>query len=57
MPRLIGKQSNSGQYVGALLIVAIATAGCVEYFGVIDFVPNFGKSGAYISNAQNVSHR
>jgi hypothetical protein len=45
MPRLVGKSSNKGLiYGGAFLLLAIATAGTLEYIGVIDVIPNFGKS-------------
>ncbi len=45
MPRLVGKSSNKGLvYGGVLLVLAIATAGTLEYVGAIDVIPNFGKS-------------
>ncbi|NUN66540.1 hypothetical protein HCU40_17685 [Pseudanabaena biceps] len=43
MPRLVGKKNNSALYGGlGLLVIGL---GCValEYFGVVDFIPNFGK--------------
>ena len=43
MPRLIGKQSNSGWYVGSLLILAIAIAGIFEYTGFINVIPGLGR--------------
>lgn len=43
MPRLVGKQSNSGLYVGLALLVAILGAVALEYFGVVNYVPNFGR--------------
>lgn len=43
MPRLVGKKSNVAVYTGlGLLIAAIAAIG-LEYFGVINVVPGFGK--------------
>jgi hypothetical protein len=43
MPRLVGKKSNPALYAGfGLLAISIAAVG-LEYFGVIDFAPNFGK--------------
>jgi len=45
MPRLVGKRSDKGLiYSGVFLLLAIATAGTLEYIGVIDVIPNFGKS-------------
>jgi hypothetical protein len=43
MPRLIGKQSNSGWYAGLFLILAIAAAASLEYFGFINMIPGFGQ--------------
>ncbi len=43
MPRLVGKKSNSALYTGVAMLVAAAGFVALEYFGVIDLVPNFGK--------------
>ena len=43
MPRLIGKQSNNSWYMTLVLITAIATAGSLEYLGVINVIPGFGN--------------
>ncbi|HEY9828587.1 MAG TPA: hypothetical protein V6D19_24390 [Stenomitos sp.] len=45
MPRLIGKQSNSGLYGSVLLtvIVAVAAAVGLEYLGYINVVTGFGR--------------
>ncbi|MEA5509396.1 hypothetical protein VB715_06425 [Crocosphaera sp. UHCC 0190] len=43
MPRLVGKQSNSSWYAGLFLIFAIAVAVSLEYFGVINMIPGFGR--------------
>ncbi|MEA5534645.1 hypothetical protein [Crocosphaera sp. XPORK-15E] len=43
MPRLVGKQSNSSWYAGLFLIFAIAAALSLEYFGVINMIPGFGR--------------
>jgi hypothetical protein len=43
MPRLVGKKNNSALYGGIGLLVAVIGAVALEYFGVIDLVPNFGK--------------
>jgi hypothetical protein len=54
MPRLVGKQSNSGLYVGLVCFAAIAVAGTVamEYFGVINTVPGFGRNQKLIGQVQ-----
>jgi hypothetical protein len=45
MPRLVGKSSNKGLvYGGVFLLLAIVTGVTLEYMGVIDLVPEFGKS-------------
>jgi len=47
MPRLVGKSSNKGLvYGGAFLLIAIATGVTLEYTGVIDLFPEFGKSNS-----------
>lgn len=43
MPRLIGKQSNNSWYVTLVLMLAIAAAGSLEYLGVINVIPGFGR--------------
>jgi hypothetical protein len=43
MPRLVGRQSNSGASVVLLLLIAIGAATALEYEGVMNVVPNFGK--------------
>ncbi|MGB3493515.1 MAG: hypothetical protein WBA57_12350 [Elainellaceae cyanobacterium] len=43
MPRLIGKQSNSGWYVGSAFILAIAIVVACEYTGLINIIPGFGR--------------
>ncbi len=43
MPRLVGKQSKKGLYVGLILLAAIAGFMGLEYTGVINVVPGFGK--------------
>jgi hypothetical protein len=54
MPRLVGKQSNRGLYVGFVGFAAIAIAGTVamEYFGVINTIPGFGKDQKLIGQVQ-----
>jgi hypothetical protein len=53
MPRLVGKQSNSGWYVGLFCVVAIAAAGTValEYCGIINEIPGFGKNQKLIGQS------
>ena len=43
MPRLVGRQSNGGASVVLLLLIAIGAATALEYEGVINVVPDFGK--------------
>ncbi|HSM81365.1 MAG TPA: hypothetical protein VLS96_06750 [Nodosilinea sp.] len=44
MPRLVGKRSNHGFFWSlAVLLVAVAGLGAVEYKGYTDFVPEFGE--------------
>jgi cyanate permease len=42
MPRLVGKQSNTSLYVGIALLLALAGAVGLEYFGAINVIPGFG---------------
>jgi len=43
MPRLVGKKTNPALYAGLFVLLAAIGAVTLEYFGVIDFIPNFGK--------------
>jgi hypothetical protein len=43
MPRLLGKSSKAPLYIGVALAVLIAGAVAIEYLGVIDTIPGFGK--------------
>jgi hypothetical protein len=43
MPRLVGKSSKMPLYVGVILLLALAGATALEYFGMIDLVPGFGR--------------
>ncbi len=43
MPRLVGRQSNNGASAVLLLLIALGAATALEYEGVINVVPNFGK--------------
>ncbi len=49
MPRLVGKKSNNGLVPGLLIVAVAGVAGYLEYFGIIDVVPDFGMSKSYIS--------
>ncbi len=51
MPRLVGKKNNSALYAGLAVLVAAVGAVALEYFGVIDLVPNFGKETEVRSNS------
>ena len=50
MPRLVGKQSNDGLIVSLLMIAAIAIATGLEYTGIINVVPGFGKDNPTLSS-------
>ena len=43
MPRLVGRQSNGGASVVLFLLIAIGAATALEYEGVINVMPQFGK--------------
>ncbi len=53
MPRLVGKKSNPALYAGLGLLVVAVGAISLEYFGVIDYIPNFGKDTK--SNSTSIS--
>jgi hypothetical protein len=52
MPRLLGKSSKTPLYVGTALVVAIAGAFALEYSGIVDVVPNFGKAQKIIGQSK-----
>jgi len=51
MPRLVGKKNNSALYTGLAMLIAAVGIIALEYFGVIDFIPDFGKETDVKSNA------
>jgi hypothetical protein len=57
MPRLIGKSSKTPVYLGTALVIAIAGGITLEYLGVIDVVPNFGKDRKMISQSERTNRR
>lgn len=52
MPRLIGKQSKSSWYAGLFLIFAIAAAVSLEYLGMINIIPGFGRDSRPSNQSQ-----
>lgn len=56
MPRLVGKQSNEGLLVSLLVLAAIAVVTGLEYTGIINVIPGFGKDGHTLSSdSQSIS--
>jgi hypothetical protein len=51
MPRLVGKKNNAALYTGLAMLIAAAGAVALEYFGVIDLVPDFGKDTQVRNNS------
>jgi hypothetical protein len=52
MPRLVGKQSNSGLLTSVVLVAAIvAVAGSSEYLGYTNFIPGWGKDQKTMSQS------
>ena len=43
MPRLVEKKTNLALYVSLIVLIAAIGTVALEYFGVIDFIPDFGK--------------
>lgn len=43
MPRLIGKKNSPALYAGFGFLLVLIGAISLEYFGVVNFIPNFGK--------------
>ena len=53
MPRLVGKKSNSALYAGLGLLVVAIGAIALEYFGVVNYIPGFGKEPPANSTSTN----
>lgn len=47
MPRLVGQRSNTGANITSFIILVAIVGVLVEYLGVIDIVPDFGREGRY----------
>jgi hypothetical protein len=54
MPRLIGKQSNNSWSMLLILILAVAAAGSLEYFGFINVIPGFGSERPWSNSSSNL---
>ncbi len=54
MPRLVGKQSDNDGYIAVTLIAIAAIAVAVEYSGLVNFVPGFGRDNVSLIREQNV---
>ena len=57
MPRLIGKSSKTPIYLGTALVIAIAGGITLEYLGMVDVVPNFGKDRKLIGQSERPNRR
>jgi hypothetical protein len=53
MPRLLGKPSKTPLYIGTALLVAVAGVFALEYSGIIDVIPNFGKDQKMMSQSKS----
>ncbi|MEH1863736.1 MAG: hypothetical protein V7K69_01660 [Nostoc sp.] len=47
MPRLVGQRSNTGANITVFIILIAVFGVLLEYFGMIDIVPGFGREGRY----------
>lgn len=59
MPRLVGRQSNTGSYATfAFLLGLVIGAGVIsEYLGAINLIPGFGQDESYIRKESNTTSR
>jgi hypothetical protein len=53
MPRLVGKKNDFVLYASLGFLFAAIAAVSLEYFGVIDYIPNFGKESKVNSSSTN----
>jgi hypothetical protein len=53
MPRLVGKKFNPALYAGLGLFIAAVGAVGLEYFGVVNYIPGFGKEPTVDSTSTN----
>jgi hypothetical protein len=53
MPRLVGKKTNPALYAGLGLLVVAIGAIALEYFGVVNYIPGFGKESGVNSTSTN----
>ncbi len=43
MPRLQGTRSNTGLYIGLMIVALLLVLLILDYTGVIALIPNFGR--------------
>lgn len=53
MPRLIGKKINLALYASLGFLFVVISAIALEYFGIVNYIPNFGKE-TKTENTSNV---
>jgi hypothetical protein len=51
MPRLVGKKINVALYAGLGFFIAAVGAIALDYFGAVNFIPNFGKDANSNNNS------
>lgn len=56
MPRLVGKQSHTGENVAALIVLAAIVGVALEYIGVINVIPGFGRDDHYAPLQSHVTN-
>ncbi|WP_392530829.1 hypothetical protein [Nostoc sp. C117] len=47
MPRLVGQRSNTGANITVLIMLIAIFGVFLEYFGLIDIIPGFGREGRF----------
>jgi hypothetical protein len=47
MPRLVGHRSNTGANITIFIILIAMFGVLLEYFGMVDIVPGFGRKVRY----------
>ena len=57
MPRLVGKRSDAGLNITVLFLLTASLGVLIEYFGVIDVIPDFGREGPHIQNQGQASNK
>lgn len=56
MPRLVGNRSSTGANITILIIIIAIFGVLLEYLGVVDIIPGFGRERLYFQRKNQLNN-